>query len=234
MFMARRPSILTLSLLAHGGIALAIGGIQARKTHAATAIEIAESAKKKQAQKLEEKPPPKAERPKPSANRRPVAAQPVEAPPPEASPLDSLPDLGLALQGGVEGDGVALPAGPQARAHAPGPGAKVPVVKRAAKLASAGPADTCDEPPAKPKPRSVPQPGYTEQALAAGVEGKVRVQITVDETGRVSDVKLLQGLGYGLDEAALAAARRALFDPALRCGKPVSATFTISMRFTKP
>jgi periplasmic protein TonB len=78
----------------------------------------------------------------------------------------------------------------------------------------------------------VPQPLGTEAARAAGIEGKVRVQLTVDETGHVVDVKLLQGLGYGLDEAALAAAKRAEFEPALRCGKPTRATFNISMRFT--
>jgi protein TonB len=46
------------------------------------------------------------------------------------------------------------------------------------------------------------------------------------------NVSLLQGLGYGLDEAALATARRAEFEPAVRCGKPTRATFNISMRFT--
>lgn len=40
------------------------------------------------------------------------------------------------------------------------------------------------------------------------------------------------GLGYGLDEAALEAAKRAAFEPATRCGKPVSATFVIAMRFS--
>ena len=80
----------------------------------------------------------------------------------------------------------------------------------------------------------MPQPAYTPQALEAGVEGKVRIQFTVDETGLVVDVRLLAGLGYGLDEAALAAARQATFEAAVRCGKPVSATFTVSMRFTKP
>ena len=82
------------------------------------------------------------------------------------------------------------------------------------------------------RPINVPQPAFTEAARAAGVEGKVRVELTVDETGRVVDVRVLQGLGYGLDEAALSAARSATFEPALRCGKPSRATFTISMRFT--
>ena len=54
-----------------------------------------------------------------------------------------------------------------------------------APLAAALPSDGCDEPPAKPKPISVPQPGYTDDAQAAAIEGKVRVQLTVDETGKV-------------------------------------------------
>ena len=45
-------------------------------------------------------------------------------------------------------------------------------------------------------------------------------------------VRVLSGLGYGLDEAALAAAQSASFEPAVRCGKPARATFTISMRFS--
>jgi protein TonB len=78
----------------------------------------------------------------------------------------------------------------------------------------------------------VPQPAYTDRAREAGVEGKVRIELTVDETGRVVSVKVLSGLGYGLDEAAVAAAQSATFEPAIRCGKPTRATFTISMRFS--
>jgi protein TonB len=103
-------------------------------------------------------------------------------------------------------------------------------VKRAL-TAAAAPLDECSEPPAKPKPTSVPQPSYTDQARAAGIEGKVRVELTVDESGRVVSVRVISGLGHGLDEAAVAAAQRATFQPAIRCGKPARATFTISMRF---
>jgi len=75
--------------------------------------------------------------------------------------------------------------------------------------------------------------GFGIQALAAGILGKVRVQLTVDETGRVIEVKLLQGLGYGLDEAALAAARQASFEPALHCGKPERATVRMAFSFSR-
>ena len=225
------------AVVVHGALGLAIGGIDARRSHAATAIELADVARKKVAEKPPEPPPPPAERPKRALNRRPAAAAPEAEPPPSTpapAALDNLPDFGVSLAGGVEG-GVALPSAAAKVAASRLPTqAREQVVKRVVKAAAPEPGGDCDEPAAKPKPKSVPQPAYTPQALEAGVEGKVRIQFTVDETGRVVDVKLLSGLGYGLDEAALAAARQATFEAAVRCGKPVSATFTVSMRFTKP
>jgi len=78
----------------------------------------------------------------------------------------------------------------------------------------------------------MPHPAYTDEAREAAVEGRVRVRITVDATGRVSDAQVLAPLGYGLDESALAAVREASFEPATRCGRAVSTTFVISVRFT--
>ena len=54
----------------------------------------------------------------------------------------------------------------------------------------------------------------------------------VVSSGRVRGARVLQGLGYGLDEAALASARRITFRPGTRCGKPVDATFVVAIRFT--
>ena len=98
--------------------------------------------------------------------------------------------------------------------------------------AAAARPDDCADPPAKPKLLSRPSPTYTDAARAAGISGKVRVEITVDEGGRVVSVRLLQGLGYGLDEAALAAARAMTFEAAVRCGRPTSATFKIGFNFS--
>ena len=162
------------------------------------------------------------------------APPPAQNTPPPAAPVaaaaDALPDFGLSLSGGVGGDGVSIPsnlgAAPVAAAARSAP------VHRALAAPTNALANACEEPIIKPKPRSVPQPAYTTAARAANVEGKVRVRLTVDETGTVVDVSVLQGLGYGLDEAALAAARDASFEPATQCGKPVRATFTISMRFS--
>jgi protein TonB len=145
--------------------------------------------------------------------------------------FDAVPDFGVSLTGGVNGTGIALPLG---GGGPPRERSVEKVMRKAAPVAAMLPSDGCDDPPAKPKPISVPQPGYTDDAQAAAIEGKVRVQLTVDESGKVVDVKLIAGLGHGLDEAALAAARRALFEPALHCGRPTQATFTISMRFKLP
>ena len=60
----------------------------------------------------------------------------------------------------------------------------------------------------KAKPQALIQAAYSDDARAAGIEGRVRVQITIDASGAVVDTKLVSGLGHGLDEAALASLRR--------------------------
>jgi protein TonB len=235
-----RTAFIAFSLVAHVAVAFGLDNIDAKKPHAATSIEIAEV--KKPVKKAPPPPahidPPRKPEP-PNRERRAAAAKPAEAPPPpeapaKAAPLAALPDFGLTLSGGIDAAGVALPNGASpAGGHRQAGPAKATTPRKLAALDPASRSvDPCEEAAAKPKPRHVPQPVGTEAARAAGVEGKVRVQLTVDESGRVVDVKLLQGLGYGLDEAALAAAKRAELEPAVRCGKPARATFNISMRFT--
>jgi protein TonB len=92
-------------------------------------------------------------------------------------------------------------------------------------------ADDCDEAPSKPSPIARPTAVYPRSQEGSGVTGKVRVEITVDEHGRVAGAKVLQSLGPGFDEAALAAARAYTFEPAVRCGKPVPATVRIGFSF---
>jgi len=233
---ARRSGLLILSLAVHGALAIGVGSIEIKKSRASTAISYAETKKKKPPEPTKVDPTPPEKQPARSLAHRAVAPAPAEAePPPKAADnpaaFEGLPDFGVSLTGGINGTGIALPIG------GGGPARErtvEKVLRKAPPVAAALPTDGCDDPPSKPKPISVPQPGYTDDAQAAAVEGKVRVQLTVDETGKVVDVKLIAGLGHGLDEAALAAARRATFEPALHCGKPMQATFTISMRFKLP
>jgi periplasmic protein TonB len=224
-------SVLAVSLLFHGALGTLVYQIEKDEAHAATAIEMAESKKKEEAAKPEPPPPP----PPPKHAPRRAAAQEkaAEAPPPEAAPLEALPDFGLELSGGIGGLAVAPAAGATAATPTKAPPtarAAAQAVKRPTTTAAA--TDDCDEPPAKPKPRNIPQPAYTDAAREAGVEGKVRVELTVDETGRVVNVRVIAGLGHGLDEAAVAAVRDATFEPAIRCGKPSQSTFTLGIRFS--
>jgi TonB family protein len=132
----------------------------------------------------------------------------------------------LALAG-VAGEGiaVALPP-PQPELATP-----APVKTLAAAPARSKAQGTCDR-ITKPAPVSVPRPDYPLEARAAGIEGKVRIKLTVNELGEVVDATFVQRLGHGFDEAALNAALRARFEPARACGKATTATFTIAMRFS--
>src|SRR5688572_17209095 len=68
------------------------------------------------------------------------------------------------------------------------------------------------------------EPQYTDQARQARLQGAVRLQAIVRSNGTVDSVQVLQGLGMGLDEAAVAAVRQWRFRPATRNGVPVDTT----------
>jgi protein TonB len=76
------------------------------------------------------------------------------------------------------------------------------------------------------------KPKYTPEAEAEEIEGKVILRITIDTRGRVTAVKLIKGLGYGLDEAAIKAARQWKFKPETVDGKPVQVQKRQTITFT--
>lgn len=55
---------------------------------------------------------------------------------------------------------------------------------------------------------------YPAEARALGIEGDIRVRLIVDEQGRVKSRVLLNKLGHGLDELALARTAEFEFEPA--------------------
>jgi TonB family protein len=77
---------------------------------------------------------------------------------------------------------------------------------------------------------SKPAPVYPADAKAAGIEGTVTVQITVDESGRVISAEALSG-PLLLRDAATDAARVARFSPTLLSGQPVKVSGTVSYNF---
>lgn len=74
-------------------------------------------------------------------------------------------------------------------------------------------------------------PAYTAAAQAAGIEADVPLEIVVDRAGTVQTARALAHIGYGLDEAALAAVRRYRFSAAHRAGNTVSVRMHWLMRF---
>jgi TonB family protein len=57
------------------------------------------------------------------------------------------------------------------------------------------------------------------------------MEIVVRRDGSVGDVKVLQGLGYGLDERAVAAVKQWKFSPGTLKGTPVDVMVEVSMDF---
>lgn len=72
---------------------------------------------------------------------------------------------------------------------------------------------------------------YPEIAKRAGVEGKVYVLAFVDETGTVTDAKIIKGIGAGCDEAALDAVKKTKFKPGKQRGKAVKVQVSIPVVF---
>jgi TonB family protein len=75
------------------------------------------------------------------------------------------------------------------------------------------------------------KPDYTEEARQRGIEGDVVMEIVVRRDGSVGEVKVLQGLGYGLDRRATDAVRQWKFAPAKRLGSPVDVMVEVAMEF---
>jgi len=77
-----------------------------------------------------------------------------------------------------------------------------------------------------------PRPPYTPEAREARIEGIVLLEVIIRSSGRVDGIKVIQGLGYGLDESAvntITAGWR--FKPALYLGKPVDYRARIEVTF---
>jgi TonB family protein len=78
---------------------------------------------------------------------------------------------------------------------------------------------------------SKPRATYTDKARQANVSGTIRLLVGLSADGKVSHIMVLKGLGYGLDEQALAAARQIKFEPPKQDGKPVSTVVTFEYSF---
>jgi TonB family protein len=85
----------------------------------------------------------------------------------------------------------------------------------------------------KPVIKSKPQPDYPKEAQEHGQEGQVVLRCIFTATGKVTNTHVVfePGPHYGLTQAAIDAASRIKFKPAMKDGKPVSMWMELQYKF---
>jgi protein TonB len=86
-----------------------------------------------------------------------------------------------------------------------------------------------------PEMSSMPEAVYPEMARRLGIEGKVRLKIAIDRKGNVKSVRILQKVGYGMDEEAIRVIWQSKWHPAkLSDGEPVDVAIHYNFMFRTP
>ncbi len=86
--------------------------------------------------------------------------------------------------------------------------------------------------PTRPKFKYKRKPDYPKSASRAQKEGQVLLQVTIDENGNPQNIVAITKLGFGFEEAAIAALQKSTFVPAMKDGKTISMTVQIPYDFT--
>jgi TonB family protein len=111
------------------------------------------------------------------------------------------------------------------------PGKAIPRIETSAS-SSEEPVYQVGGPVTDPVPIQKPNPGFTAQAKEKRVEGSILLAVTIGKDGVVRNVKVLHGLGYGLDESAVdTVTKRWLFKPSTLNGQPVTVQAMIEVIF---
>jgi TonB family protein len=76
-----------------------------------------------------------------------------------------------------------------------------------------------------------PTPEYTDEARSSRIEGTVSLELEFTAAGDVRVLRVVRGLGHGLDEAAQRAALRIRFKPAQSDAGPVDSRATVHISF---
>jgi protein TonB len=82
-----------------------------------------------------------------------------------------------------------------------------------------------------PQAISTPDPDYTEEARRAKTAGTCILGLIVDAEGHPRDIRVVRGLGSGLDAKAIEAVRQWRFEPATKDGKPVNVQISVEVTF---
>ena len=210
-----KSKTVVISFLVHLGLAFALFGATNHRVAArrqATAVRLADEKKKPPAPK-----PPKPEiKPAP----RKVASIPKEAPAPlkaepAARPVAVATAIKMTADDAAASPGdIVVPSG-RALASVGPPPSKRPRLGEAEE----GP---CHQEPSKPEPVYKTELELTARAKAEGTEGKLKLRLTVGRDGSVVNVDVLSSVAPDVDAAAVEAAKKWRFRPAMACGRPVA------------
>lgn len=76
---------------------------------------------------------------------------------------------------------------------------------------------------------------YPAAATKAGVSGRIYIQFVIEKDGSVTDVKVLNGLGYGTTEEAVRVIKRSpRWKSGIQKGKKVRVLFTLPLNLQLP
>jgi len=233
-----------LSAALHVGIAAGVAALPKEDPNKKSSLAVVNTKKKKETKKEDEsakkdEPPPPPPPPPPAVKRAaPKPKAPENAPPPPPAPvkaaaapnpvLAALPNLGISMAGGPGVGGIAVPQQADAPTQAAPQAAEAPKAQK--------PKDECTEEVVKPKLVGAIAQGAIIAAAqsAGGVEGKIRLELLIDENGNVTSVRVMAGLGGSVDEAAIAAAKRAKVTPGSKCGKASAGRLVVAITVRNP
>lgn len=76
-----------------------------------------------------------------------------------------------------------------------------------------------------------PKPSYTQEARDLKIEGEVALEVVFSADGTVKVIRIIQGLGHGLDKSAELAATQIRFRPSTRDGIAIDTRATVRITF---
>jgi protein TonB len=248
------PAAYALSLAVHGAVFLALSRVEAVHLSRGEDVKV----------EIVEAPPPPPPRPEPPApapvpprrapKQTPLAPPPdappppprqVEAPPPPSAPPppDARPPtqsapvrIGISMSSSTQGGGFAAPVGNTLYGQAPRVAPEPSEVKpyRSANDRYVPPTQVT----VLPKPVgdcAVSAADYPEEASRLGLEGVVVLMLSIDETGKIADARVIEDPGHGMGPAAAAAVRRSCrFEPARRGSEAIGTNVRFKVRFELP
>ena len=78
-----------------------------------------------------------------------------------------------------------------------------------------------------------PSPKPDLSGLPRGTKGDVILDVVIDTTGKIADIKMTSGLGHGIDETVIATVQQWTFHPATRDGQPVASEQELHFHYEK-